>query len=221
MRTLRGLKEISDRCEQRLLSLSQMSDSRVAKLLKRLHLPPNAPLPSTADVERYHDLFLCSSARCAGDASRGGRRPVEPARKERHAIGVVGHARETQPNVPLSRGPCGVPGGSSIFSIYRYKVAAKPVELPPWPTFCERAQNVLTAKAEVDKELEYRRSTGGFTGRFEMYEYDIDALPNHVEPVDYIFTDPPYGGHISYIDLSTLWNTWNVGRQGYRSGSES
>ena len=61
----------------------------------------------------------------------------------------------------------------------------------------------------MDKELEYRRSTGGFTGRFEAHEYDIDALPNHVEPVDYIFTDPPYGGHIAYIDLSTLWNTWN------------
>jgi hypothetical protein len=26
-------------------------------------------------------------------------------------------------------------GGSNIFSIYRYKVAAKPVELRPWPTF--------------------------------------------------------------------------------------
>ena len=26
--------------------------------------------------------------------------------------------------------------------------------------------------------------------------------------VDYIFTDPPYGGHISYLDLSTLWNCW-------------
>lgn len=26
--------------------------------------------------------------------------------------------------------------------------------------------------------------------------------------VDYIFTDPPYGGHISYLDLSTLWNSW-------------
>jgi hypothetical protein len=26
--------------------------------------------------------------------------------------------------------------------------------------------------------------------------------------VDYIFTDPPYGGHIAYLDLSVLWNHW-------------
>jgi hypothetical protein len=26
--------------------------------------------------------------------------------------------------------------------------------------------------------------------------------------VDYIFTDPPYGAHIAYLDLSILWNHW-------------
>ena len=26
--------------------------------------------------------------------------------------------------------------------------------------------------------------------------------------MDYIFTDPPYGGHIAYLDLSILWNHW-------------
>jgi adenine-specific DNA methylase len=28
------------------------------------------------------------------------------------------------------------------------------------------------------------------------------------ESVDYIFTDPPYGGNIAYLDLSILWNHW-------------
>ena len=204
-----GLNEISDRCEQRLLSLSQMSDSEIAQLLKRLPLPPNAPLPSTADVERYHDLFSARqlaalamlreavdglSNRCARNAMRLAW-SATLAKLNRTFLSADGRAESR--------------GGSSIFSIYRYKVAAKPIELPPWPTFRERAQNVLTAKAEVDKKLEYRRSTGGFTGRFEAHDYDIDALTNNIEPVDYIFTDPPYGGHIAYIDLSTLWNTWN------------
>src|SRR6266550_504864 len=97
----------------------------------------------------------------------------------------------------------------SLFSIYRYKVAAKPVELSPWPTFYERAQNVLAAKEEIDREIDYRKRTGGFSGKFEVYHDDIDALRDQIKPVDYIFTDPPYGGHISYIDLSILWNAWN------------
>jgi hypothetical protein len=35
-------------------------------------------------------------------------------------------------------------------------------------------------------------------------------LTKHVPPdsVDYIFTDPPYGGAIQYFELSTLWAAW-------------
>jgi hypothetical protein len=35
-------------------------------------------------------------------------------------------------------------------------------------------------------------------------------LDKVIEPgsVDYIFTDPPYGAFISYLDLSILWNHW-------------
>src|SRR5437867_9380578 len=40
-------------------------------------------------------------------------------------------------------------GGSSIFSIYRYKLASQCVELPIWETFKGRYLNVLAAKEEV------------------------------------------------------------------------
>jgi hypothetical protein len=100
-------------------------------------------------------------------------------------------------------------GGSSIFSIYRYKVAKEPVELAPWQTFLERANNVLAAKAEIDQAIELKQRTNGWRGVFEIHSRDIDDLHQELDaPVDYIFTDPPYGGHISYLDLSTLWNVW-------------
>lgn len=28
------------------------------------------------------------------------------------------------------------------------------------------------------------------------------------ESVDYIYTDPPYGKKIPYLDLSVMWNAW-------------
>src|SRR5258708_40049370 len=100
-------------------------------------------------------------------------------------------------------------GGSSIFSIYRYKVAKDPVELTPWATFQERAENILEAKSEIDKAIELKRRTSGWPGRFEVYAKDIGDLEEELRGhIDYIFTDPPYGGHISYLDLSTLWNVW-------------
>jgi hypothetical protein len=100
-------------------------------------------------------------------------------------------------------------GGSSIFSIYRYKVAKQPIELPAWDTFQERAMNVIEAKAEIDKAIELKKRTRGWHGVFEFYAKDISDLEEELKgQVDYIFTDPPYGGHISYLDLSTLWNVW-------------
>lgn len=203
-----GLEEISARCKQRVLSLSNISDASVARLLRSVRLPPNVSLPSTADVARYHDLFSARQLLALawlreavdGLSNRHARRAMQLAWSA--ALAKLNRTFLSAEGRVESR------GGSSIFSIYRYKVAAKPVELPPWATFYERAQNVLAAKAEVEQVLEYHRSTGGFTGRFEVHEQDIDSLGDLVEPVDYIFTDPPYGGHIAYIDLSTLWNAW-------------
>ena len=109
----------------------------------------------------------------------------------------------------LAEGRAESRGGSSIFSIYRYKVAKNPIELPPWETFEERAKNVIAAKIEIDRAIEMKKQTGGWSGRFEVYEKDIEDLQHEFRgTIDYIFTDPPYGGHISYLDLSTLWNVW-------------
>jgi hypothetical protein len=52
-------------------------------------------------------------------------------------------------------------------------------------------------------------STDGWQGSFEPHCLDVADLPATIgRKVDYIFTDPPYGGHIAYLDLSVLWNHW-------------
>ncbi len=204
-----ALSKVCDRCERRVLALDDADDAAVARLLERLPLPENVPLPANADVQRYHELFsprqlaaLAIIREAVDDISN---------RYARSAIQLAWSATLAKINRTFlsAEGRAESRGGSSIFSIYRYKVAAKPVELPPWPTFYERAQNVLAAKDEIDREIDYRKQTGGFSGKFEVYHYDVDDLRDRITPVDYIFTDPPYGGHISYLDLSTLWNAWN------------
>src|ERR1019366_4536454 len=92
-------------------------------------------------------------------------------------------------------------GGSSIFSIYRYKLAAQSVELPIWKTFHGRFLNVLAAKEEVFRLRDYReRSPGGLPNldsrkNFRVMAQDAATLDKVIKPetVDYIFTDPPYG----------------------------
>lgn len=200
---------VRDRCEQRVRALDEMDDESIARTLEGLVLPENVPLPASADVRHFRDLF--SPKQLAALAILRDAVEAIENRPAQSAMRLAWSASLTKLNRTFlsAEGRAESRGGSSIFSIYRYKVAAKPVELPPWPTFQERALNVLAAKEEVDTAIEYRQQTGGFSGRFETHNADIDELPSLIEPVDYIFTDPPYGAHISYLDLSTLWNAWH------------
>lgn len=45
---------------------------------------------------------------------------------------------------------------------------------------------------------------------FNIYQDSAENLLRHVGKgiVDYIYTDPPYGAHIAYLDLSTMWHAW-------------
>ena len=203
-----ALAEVRERCERRLSAVEEMSPSEVKATLRRLDLPENVKLPRTSDVEHLYDLFaprqLAALAILRASVER-----VEN-RYARSALRLAWSATVTKLNLTFlsAQGRAASRGGSSIFSIYRYKVAAKPVELPLWSTFEERAANVLAAKEEIDTIITHRKRTDGFTGRFESYQESVADLPSAIESVDYIFTDPPYGGHISYLDLSTLWNAW-------------
>ena len=98
-------------------------------------------------------------------------------------------------------------GGSSIFSIYRYKVAKRTVELNPWTIFSGRFKKLVACKKETN-QLIGGHAGGSSNARF-IKGY-AQKLTEHVEPesVDYIFTDPPYGAHIAYLDLTRMWDAW-------------
>jgi adenine-specific DNA methylase len=65
------------------------------------------------------------------------------------------------------------------------------------------------AKAEIDQVIEHKQRSAGWQGEFRAYHHDVLELPRLLgREADYVFTDPPYGGHIAYLDLSTMWNAW-------------
>ncbi len=98
-------------------------------------------------------------------------------------------------------------GGSAIFSIYRYKVAADVIELPLWDQFARRVSRLLDAKRETNLLI------GDFFDERQTARFihgSATRLDAHVPPesIDYIYTDPPYGGNIAYLDLSMMWSAW-------------
>lgn len=205
----RALDYLEEKCRNVITEIYKADESRLKSIQQKSRLPENISLPRTSDVKSYHELFsrrqLLSLAvlKDAIDSITD-----EQVRKSMLLAWSATLAKLNKTFLS-AEGRAESRGGSSIFSIYRYKVAKEPVELPPWETFRERVMNVINAKNEIIRAIEVKKRTGGWKGEFQVYSEDVESLSDKLSnSIDYVFTDPPYGGHISYLDLSTLWNGW-------------
>jgi hypothetical protein len=183
--------------------------------LKRLPLPENIRLPRNSDAEFFHEMFtprqLAGLALIKQAVDR-----EEGVVRDLLLLAWSASVAKLNKTFLSAKGRAQSRGGSSIFSIYRYKLAAQSVELPIWETFRGRFLNVLAAKDEVLRLRDYLKEPSGGSldldshRNFRVLAHDAATLDQVIKPgsVDYIFTDPPYGAFISYLDLSILWNHW-------------
>jgi tRNA G10 N-methylase Trm11 len=210
-----AFERVKDACKKAVEEI-ESNEQTAQWWLKRVKLPPNIRLPRTSDAEFFFDLFTPSQL--AGLALIKEQVEQQSAGAVRDALLLAWSASVAKLNKTFlsAKGRAASRGGSSIFSIYRYKVASSFVELPIWQTFERRFRNVLAAKKEVLLVKRYRRQSGrgkwplDSERHFRVLSCDAAALGQFVtsDSVDYIFTDPPYGAFISYLDLSVLWNHW-------------
>ncbi|MGD0262109.1 MAG: DNA methyltransferase [Verrucomicrobiota bacterium] len=208
-----GFERVHDVCWGTLAEI-EASEEAARRRLKELPLPENIPLPRNSDAGLFYDLF--TPRQLAGLA-------LLKQAIDQQTCGVVhdllllawsASVAKLNKTFLSAKGRAASRGGSSIFSIYRYKLAAQCVELPIGETFRGRFLNVLEAKEEVLRLRDCRagRREGVLDSRknFRVLAHDAATLDDVLKPasVDYIFTDPPYGAFISYLDLSILWNHW-------------
>ncbi len=95
-------------------------------------------------------------------------------------------------------------GNASAFAYYRYRLAPRPVELDVMKYFEIRLKKIIEAKKEIRNFINSQNKD-----RLQIVKgsaTDLHFLKD--ESVDYIYTDPPYGGKIPYLDLSAMWNAW-------------
>ncbi len=93
---------------------------------------------------------------------------------------------------------------SAMMRMYRYRMAPNP-EYPDILHFLNvRFRRVTAAKQELapffteDSLYDFQAYQGSAT--------DLHRIRD--ESVDYVYTDPPYGAKIQYLDLSTMWLAW-------------
>jgi hypothetical protein len=91
------------------------------------------------------------------------------------------------------------------FKYYRYRIAPRPKIINTIKYFeFSRFKKVNEAK----KEMEYFINEESVKNAKIIKGTATDLSFLHNESVDYIYTDPPYGKKIPYLDLSAMWNAW-------------
>ncbi|MHB1456832.1 MAG: hypothetical protein ACYC0V_07945 [Armatimonadota bacterium] len=95
-------------------------------------------------------------------------------------------------------------GNSSVFAYYRYRIAKEPATIELMPYFASRYTKLCQAR----KEMAYfiNEHTIDDCKIVKGTVTDLKWIPK--ESIDYIYTDPPYGKKIPYLDLSVMWNAW-------------
>ncbi len=205
----RGFLEVQERCQREVSAIPSLLEPDVQARLAAQALPENIALPKSSDARNFLDLFTPRQLLALALLKKAVDEVAD--RSARGALLLAWSATLGKLNKTFlsARGRLESRGGSSIFSIYRYKVAEQVVELPAWGVFRERVMNVIAGKEEVLRRKRLWMRTQGWLGHFDAYGLDVADLPRTLGgKVDYIFTDPPYGGHIAYLDLSVLWNHW-------------
>src|SRR6266704_3173182 len=150
-------------CREDVAGIEKASANELAQWHKRLPLPENIRLPKNSDAEFFFELF--TPRQLAGLARIRQAIDSEEQHAVRNLLLLAWSASVAKLNKTFlsAKGRAESRGGSSIFSIYRYKLASQCVELPIWETFHGRYLNVLAAKQEVLKLAYYRkvRTDGG------------------------------------------------------------
>jgi 16S rRNA G966 N2-methylase RsmD len=101
-------------------------------------------------------------------------------------------------------------GDASALRYYRYRIAPNPVDVDTMKYFELRYKKIFAAKKEIESQcLLHQKSVEQMMKDVQIIKgsaTDLSFLPK--ESIDYIYTDPPYGKKIPYLDLSVMWNAW-------------
>jgi len=105
----------------------------------------------------------------------------------------------TTPNKPRAG-----QGDTAAFRYYRYRIAPHHVDVDIMTYFELRFKKVSQAKKEMEYFINEKTISNGQILKGTATNLSFIRK----ESIDYIYTDPPYGKKIPYLDLSAMWNAW-------------
>ena len=198
-----NLGDLSQSAEKVLAKFAKArpkSKMAIAKVLKKFPLPKNLLLPVGSDVERLHNIFTPKTM-----AELALLKSLIKAEKPLIRKGLMLAFSSTLTKTNLTYHVSDTGGGDAgIFRYYRYRMAPRHTYEDVSETFARKIGAVINAKREIQSQ-----ARDEFLSSFRSIKGDACDLSQVASgSVDYIYTDPPYGAKINYLDLSVMWNAW-------------
>ncbi len=199
--------DVRDACEAQIRDLYKLDQAAIDAMPIPFWHPGPVPLPKDADVETLDKLFHRRSLIGLSILLHHINAIPDPVIRDVMRLAFAATLNKTNLTFSSTTGRLESRGDSGIFRVYRYWIPKKTIELNVWEQFEHRYKGVLLAKRETNDLI------GDYYRAGDTIQILADSATNlradvPDESVDYIYTDPPYGAHIAYLDLSTMWHAW-------------
>ena len=180
------------------------SNEEVSNILKKFPFPKGHKLPKNSDVETIEQLF--SEKQLAQLALLKAIIKKEKEKNIQMSLMLMfsGLLNKINLTYHASSGRSAGRGNGRVFAYYRYRIAKEPAFIEILPYLESRYRKVRDAKKEMSYYI--NQTTLDDLQIVKGTATDLSWIPK--ESVDYIYTDPPYGAKIPYLDLSVMWNAW-------------
>jgi len=176
----------------------------IENALKKYPLPKNLSLPKNSDVETVFELF--SKKQMAELALLKSIIKKQKNKQIISTLSLVFYNTISVINKTFHETPKG--GGNHFGYYYRYRIAPRPANKNIMQVFDNKFKRIYAGKQEMERYCN-NRTLADLMNDAQIMKgsaTDLNFLKN--ESVDYIYTDPPYGKKIPYLDLSIMWNAW-------------
>ncbi|MDI9407748.1 MAG: DNA methyltransferase [Candidatus Pacebacteria bacterium] len=199
---LQEIERIAKSYPKQLEKILKLNDSQVDQELSKFY-PADLDLPKGSDVPTVRGLF--SRQQIVELALLKKIILASKKKATRKSLMVSFSSTVNKINLTFHRGTKTPNGGDSgPMRYYRYRIAKTPTQLDTLKTFLSKADRLVKAKLEMQGKINDQT-----IDRLHIIQGDATRLTMiDTESVDYIYTDPPYGKKIPYLDLSIMWNSW-------------
>jgi len=192
------------RVREAYIKLEPKTEKEFDSALNKYPYPKSIKLPKNSDVDTVDQLFTKEQLAKLSLLKFLINKETNNGYRNTMLLMFSGLLNKVNLTYHSSKGRSEGRGNSSVFAYYRYRIAKDPAFIDIITYLDSRYKKVTDAKRELS--IKITQDSLDLAKIIKGSATDLKFIRK--ESVDYIYTDPPYGSKIAYLDLSVMWNAW-------------